>query len=129
MVNALGSFVISSLEILLRWLDTSIIQSLRRLAIPYYTWRKTRNTVGLKLLLEFGALEELYVSFLGASFEGRGRKENWSDVVGGLWSHVPEVDEEVNADVEGLKRRYPGWKVPRVKVVRHREMLMRGIEG
>ena len=85
--------------------------------------------MGLRLLFEFEALEELYVSFLGESFEGRGRRENWSDVVGGLWSHFNEVEEEVTADVEGLKRSYPGWKAPRVRVVRHRGMLIEGIEG
>lgn len=131
-----GGFVISSLDILLRWLGNDVVSSLRRLAIPYYTWRKTKNRGRLKLLMEFGALEELYVSFLGGGNMGGGGR-TWCDVVvaqggsevGGLWSHVREVEEEVRADVEGLKRDWREWKVPRVTVVRHRGVLVEELEG
>lgn len=128
MRDAIGGLVISSMEILLRWLGTKTIHSLRRLAIPYYTWRKTKNAVGLKLLLEFEGLEELYVSFLGDNYTGSYRA-TWSDMVGELWSHVREVEEEVQADVEWLKRRYPEWKAPKVRVVKHRGVLMEDIDG
>ena len=123
-----GGLVISSLVILLRW-SPVLISSLRRLAVPYFTWRKTRNNGRLDVLTELGALEELFVSFLGDGYGGSGYRASWSDVVGGLWSHVEEVEGEVRADVEGLKREYPEWKVPRVRVVRHRGVLGEELGG
>lgn len=90
--------------------------------------------------MKFLALEELWVSFLGGGAMGRAGgwrapRRTWSDVVGGseevggLWSHVKEVEEEVRADVEGLKRACEGWCVPRVRVVRHRGVLMEELDG
>ena len=119
--------MMSSLETLLRWCPVEK-QRLKRLALPYYTWRKTRNNGRLGLLRDIG-LEEVWVSFLGDCYAGsRGYRATWSDVVGGLWSHVKEVEDEVRADVEGLKRSFPDWKVPNVRVIKHRGLLMEEFE-
>ena len=122
-----GGLVTSSIDILLRW---SLVPACRveRLAVPYYTWRKTRDLGKLGLVRRFGMLEELYVSFLGDGFEGSYRA-TWSDAVGGLWSHVEEVEKEVRDDVENLKREDPEWRVPRVRVVRHRGVLGEELVG
>jgi hypothetical protein len=120
-----GTLVTSSLEILLRWLPVPI-HALKRLAIPYYTWRKTRNNERLELLKEFENLEELYISFLGDNASGS-CKATWSDLVGGLWSHFKEVEDEVKADIGNLKRKYPDWKAPMVRVVKHRGVLIEEI--
>ena len=131
MRDRMGGFVISSLEILLRWLGKDLVRCLRRLAIPYFTWRKMKRRGTLRLLMEFGALEELYVSFLGRS-AGR----TWCDVAvaqggseaEGLWSHIREVEEEVRAEIEGLKRECGEWTAPMVRVVKHRGMLVEELE-
>jgi hypothetical protein len=123
-----GGLVISSLDILLRWSPVPV-SSLKRLAVPYFTWRKTRNNGRLVVLRELVALEELFVSFLGDGYAGSGYRASWSDVVGAVWSHVEEVEEEVRADVEVLKRECPEWKVPRVRVVRHRGVLGEELGG
>ena len=125
-VDRTGGLVISSLEILSRWCPVDKAR-LKRLALPYYTWRKTRNNGRLRLLREFG-LEDLVVSFLGDGYSGSHRA-SWSDVVGGLWSHVKEVEDEVRADVESLKKQDPSWTAPRLRIVRHRGVLLQELEG
>jgi len=49
-------------------------------------------------------------------------EEQWEVRAGG--GHVREVEDEVRADVEGLKNECPEWKPPRVRVVKHPGVLM-----
>jgi hypothetical protein len=126
------SFIESSLQIFVRWIGASMRDNLRSLAIPYYTWRKSRETGTLRLLVELKALESLYVSYLGgsesgsASGNGAGGR-SWVDAVGGLWAHIQEIEDEVVHDLEGLKREFSTWKKPAVKVVKHRAELVNGL--
>ena len=84
---------------------------IRRLALPYYSWRKTRTGGDLKLLLQFRALREVWITFLG-SYESGGR--DWVEVldVGDLdlvGGHLGEAEVEIRRDVEELKRECPRW--------------------
>jgi hypothetical protein len=123
--------VVSSLATLVRWLDGAVLQNLRSLAIPYYTWHKSRILGILHLLLEFKELEELYVSFLGGVPGVGGSMGGWADeeAVVELGGHVTEVGEEVRGDVEGLKRKFPEWQKPRVQIVKHRGFLTKELDG
>ena len=127
--DRLGAEIISNLATLIRWLDVEVLRNLKRLALPYYTWHKS-NTLGfLHLLLAFEELEELYVSFLGGVPVCAGAM--WADQGGveELGSHVKEVAEEVMSDVEGLKRSFPEWRKPKVKIVKHMGIVTKELEG
>jgi hypothetical protein len=117
-----AKLVIASLNILLRGCPIPL-SSLRRLAITYDTWRKIRDLGRLGLVRRFWGLEALYVSFLADDYKGNHRA-TWSDILlGGLWSHVEEVEKEVREDVAYLKREDSEWNVPKVRVVGHRGVL------
>jgi hypothetical protein len=132
LMNSLGGPLISSLPIMLRWIPKNVIETLRSIAIPYFTWRKTRKAHGvesLQLLMKFKDLEELYVSFLGG--QSVVQAHTWLDEVNGmeeLGGHFREVEMEVLADVENLARKFPEWRRPVVRVVKHRSVLAREFE-
>jgi hypothetical protein len=121
-----GVPVVSSLEILVRWLDPEIIANVRRLAIPYYSLRKTRVLGHLEVLMEFKGLNELCVSFLGG-YDGQRRL--WSDEVGDLGGHMNEVEKEISGDLESLEKEFPGWERPALKFVKHRGLLIDQLEA
>ena len=130
MMNSLGGPLISSLAIMMRWMSKEIIEHLRSIAIPYFTWRKTRKVESLELLMGFKGLEELYVSFLGG--QSIVQAHTWLDEVNGvdeLGVHFKEVEMEVLADVENLARQFPNWRRPMVRVVKHRSVLARELES
>lgn len=117
---------------MLRWIPKNVIETLRSIAIPYFTWRKTRkahDVESLQLLIKFKDLEELYVSFLGG--QSVVQAHTWLDEVNGmeeLGGHFREVEMEVLADVENLARKFPEWRRPVVRVVKHRSVLAREFE-
>jgi hypothetical protein len=114
--------IVSSLSILVRWIEHEIILNLRRLAIPYYSWRKCRITETLTVLKEFKGLTELYVSFMGGYEPG----STWSDGIGELAGHMDEAEAEVKADLENLERGSRGWQRPKLKFVKHRGVIIAG---
>jgi len=115
--------LVSDLEILVRWLDRGFVENLQCLAIPYYTWRKTRSSGGLKVLLRFKGLKRIFVSFMA------GRPQHghplWSDATDELAGHIGEVEAEVRDDVENLARKHLGWTKPGYAVVKHRDILLK----
>ena len=120
-----GGPVISSLEVLVRWLSPNIRKSLRCLAFPYFTWHKDRAFGSyLRGLMEFQALEELWVPLLDSSHstivygEDRGEMD----------SHVKQVENEVISDVEKLAKENPDWKKPKIRVAKHRGILSAELE-
>ena len=127
--NPLGAETRSSLATLIRWVDAAVLRNLRRLALPYSTWKKMNNFDLLHLLLEFKELEELCISFLGGVPVGVGAMCADEGGVEELGSHVREVEVEVTGDVEGLKRLFPEWMNPKVKVVKHIGIIRKELEG
>lgn len=117
---------VSSINILVRWLEPEVLSGVRKLAIPYYSWRKTRVARSLKVFMEFKALEELWISFLGG-YKPDGNRVMWSEVldVGEQGGHMGEAEVEVRRDVEDLKKEFPGWGVGlRVGFVKHKGSLL-----
>ncbi|MCC2770675.1 hypothetical protein LK516_22525, partial [Parabacteroides distasonis] len=55
-----ATVTLSTIDVVVRWADANCLDNLRRLAIPYYTWRKASICKYLYRLMEFKALEELY---------------------------------------------------------------------
>jgi hypothetical protein len=118
----LPTYLVSSLSVLVRWLDQSVIESVTGLAIPYYTWRKDRTFKQLGLLFKFKRLQRLWVCFVGDREEGR---VGWLGAVGrdvdaGEDGYLADVKEQVRCDVEELGRKEAGWRRPLVGVVRNR---------
>lgn len=123
---------VPSLSVLVRWLDQSVVESVRRLAVPYYSWRKDRTFNQLGLLLRFKSLERLWVCFVGdGGIEESSGREGWLGAVGrvadrhdGGEGYLGEVREQVMGDVEELGRREVEWRRPLVMVVRDRGAVM-----
>jgi hypothetical protein len=119
---------VPSLSVLVRWLDQGVIESVRRLAIPYYSWRKDRTFNQLGLLLRFKSLERLWVCFVGDGGTERSRERaGWLGAVGreeGEEAYLGEVREQVMGDMEELGRRDVGWGRPCVEVVRDRGAVL-----
>jgi len=119
---------VPSLSVLVRWLDQSVIGSVRRLAIPYYSWRKDKTFNQLDLLFGFKSLERLWVCFVGDGGTERSRSGvGWLGAVGGGLGeegYLREVKEQVMGDLEELGRRKVEWKRPWVGFVRDRGAVM-----
>ncbi|PMD61185.1 uncharacterized protein K444DRAFT_611454 [Hyaloscypha bicolor E] len=56
---------VSSLSVLVRWLERDVVESARNLALPYYSWRKDYTFGNLGALKQFKSLERLWVCFVG----------------------------------------------------------------
>jgi hypothetical protein len=123
---------VPSLSVLVRWLDRSVIESVRRLAVPYCSWRKDRTFNQLGSLLRFKSLERLWVCFVGdGRIEGSGGSWGWLVAVGRVGDghdskegYLGEVREQVMGDVEELGRREMEWRRPSILVVRDRGEVM-----
>jgi len=119
---------VSSLSVICRWLDNSVLEHITSLALPYYTWRKDRMKEDLSLLMRFKRLERVWVCFVGGGSE-EGRR-GWLSAVNGENGgreievpHLKQVEEQVRGDVEGLARGFPGWKRPRFGFVMDKSEL------
>lgn len=107
----------SSLEILVRWLDPEVRDVVERLGLLYScTWQQDKKQ--LELLRSFKRLKELSVAFLPC--EGSG----WMQGVTETECHVEDVKREVRADWEELGKKFPEWKMPVLRVVRERSLLV-----
>jgi hypothetical protein len=116
---------VSSLSVLVRWLDPSVIENVTGLAIPYYSWRKDKTFKHLGLLLKFKSLRRLWVCFVG----DRPGMEGWLSAIemerdGSEEGYIKDVRKQVWGDIEELERKEVGWKRPWVGVVRDRGAVM-----
>jgi hypothetical protein len=124
---------VSGLAVLVRWLDQDLVQNVKNLAVPYYSWRKDRTFGNLGELRRFRKLERLWICFVGD--EGReaggwlgavrrrdggerGREEEEGD------KYLIEVREQVRGDV-ALEAALKGWERPVVRVVRDRGFVIK----
>ena len=120
-----GSHQISSLSVLVRWLDTSVVESVRRLGIAYSTWKKDRTFEQLVLLTKFKGLERVWVCLVGALGGEELRGEGWLQAVQREQFYLEEVREQVRCDVEDLQRKIVGWRCPQVMVVDNRRAVLK----
>jgi hypothetical protein len=101
--------LMSSLDILLRWLDPRILAELKYLAIPYATWRRDRTYGHLARLREFKNLKRIWVCFLGETEEtGPIRETAWISVVrlGDSSVYFRQAEEQVLGDWKDLGRQW-----------------------
>jgi hypothetical protein len=119
---------VSSLSVLVRWLDKDIVASLRNLAIPYYSWRKDNTFGQIGCLRDFKRLERLWIAFVGD--EGR-ESAGWLAAVDrgevGAEQGEPylcEIREQIRGDI-AMERALLGWGRPVVRVVKDRGVVMR----
>jgi hypothetical protein len=113
--------MVSSLEVLMRWLGADARSSLRRLALPYYAWRKARLRKSLWLVTQLTALEELLVCFTDAD-----QRRGWLDAVideAVTESHIKEARDEVVSDLERLANDFPSWRRPRMSMLQNKKCL------
>lgn len=98
----------SAIEILVRGLKPKIVAMVRRLAIAYPTWRKARVTGSLKILLDFKALEELWILCLAwYRLDGQILRDRNGVEIDQI--HWDEIKFSVETDVREMKIESPGW--------------------
>ncbi|KAE9368285.1 hypothetical protein N431DRAFT_428128 [Stipitochalara longipes BDJ] len=118
---------VSSLSVLVRWLDKDIVESVKNLAIPYYSWRKDYTFGKIGCLRDFKELQRLWVTFVGD--EGR-ENAGWLAAVRGEVGqeqgepYLCEIREQIRGDV-AMERSLVGWERPVVRVVKDRGVVMR----
>jgi len=118
-----SEFVISSIDVVVRWIGPYFLKNLKRLAVPYYTWRKATIHLNLNTITEFNALEELYISLLGCEELSPG--SDWPSIVNGFNPHFEEMETHVLGDLDDLVKRYPDWKRPAIKFVKDKSALLK----
>jgi hypothetical protein len=128
--------LVSSLAILVRWLEKEFVKSVRYLALPYSSWRRDRLYGNLGELKKFKALERLWICFVAdedlqgagdwlAAVRRRGRDESQGGRdVEEENKYLIEVREQVRGDVAS-DGALLGWERPVVRVVRDRGFVMK----
>jgi len=119
---------VSSISVLVRWLDKEVVESVKNLAIPYYSWRKDNTFGKIGCLREFESLQRLWVAFVGD--EGR-ENAGWLAAVDrgevGAEQGEPylcEIREQIRGDL-AMEKALLGWERPVVRVVKDRGVVMR----
>jgi 2EXR family len=128
---------VSSLSVMVRWLEKEIVESARFLAIPYYSWSKDNTFGHLRSLRSFEKAERVWVCFVGddrseedegwlaavIGVAGRGERDMVPKSIDEGEAYVLEIKEQVRGDVE-MESALQGWNRPVVKVIRDRGCLM-----
>jgi hypothetical protein len=114
-------FVLSSIDVTVRWIGPYCLEHLKRLAMPYYTWRKASMYCSLYTLTEFKALEELYISFLGCEEQSPG--SDWVSSVNGFNPHFEDMEKHILGELEDLVKEFPDWKRPEIRFVKNKSAL------
>ena len=122
---------VSSISVLVRWLDKDVVESVKNLAIPYYSWRKDNTFGKIGSLKEFKSLQRLWVAFVGD--EGR-ENIGWLAAVnrGEVWAeqgepYLCEIREQIRGDL-AMEKALVDWQRPAVRVVKDRGVVMRELE-
>jgi hypothetical protein len=133
-IDASGSSedLISSLEILLRWLDSSVVKNIRYLSMPYATWRRDHLSGDLKRLKEFEKLEKIWVCFVGETVEMNRESAGWISLVrmGDSSVYFRQAKEQVLGDWRDLEDDWKGIGLnpPIVEMLSDKKALMKLVE-
>lgn len=126
--------LISSLAVLLRWLDPALMSSIRYLAISYPTWRRDLMYGYLKRLKEFTKLERIWVYFMvETDLKNHVQPLAWTSLVRSRErsTYFHRAKEQVEGDWRGLERewRESGLVAPKLDMVNDRAVLMNVFRG
>jgi 2EXR family len=118
----------SSLAVLVRWLEKDVVETVRNLAVPYYSWRKDNTFGNLGVLEKFKRLERLWVCFVGD--EGK-KSAGWLAAVdrGEMDEedegerYLAEVREQIRGDIV-MEKALVDWNRPITRVVKDKGIVM-----
>lgn len=121
--------LISSLAVLLRWLDPAIVKEVRYLAIPYPTWRRDLMYGYLKRLKEFARLERIWVYFMVETTpKNHIQPMAWASLVrtGERSTYFNRAKEQVLGDWRGLEREWKesNLESPQLDMINDRTVLI-----
>lgn len=108
-------FILSTIDIMVRWMDKYCLDHIKRLAMPYYTWRKAFTGTRDCTLVEFKALDELFIIFVCCEVKPS------TNYLHGIPNYVNPYFETVGPEVctsryYNLDVKYTSSGVPRVVV-------------